>query len=663
MSEIHGSKGAYVAGDWVPIEECAEKYNISGNTSGDCYRKKYSKECESCPRSRSAHSAEKKDGTYDVVVIGAGCIGGAIARELSKTTASVLLLEGADDVTQGATKGNSGIVHAGYDDKPGSVRAKFCWPGNQMFPQLDAELHFGFEKCGSLVVARGKDDEKILNELMERGRENGVKNLRIVQRTELREMEPFINEDATCALFSPDAGNIIPYEYAIALCENAVDNGVELRIRRVVKKITKDPDGIFTIEVGHWEPTEELLTGMSKWKKYLPYLLGILFVANSFHFYEYGQTMLGTLMNVLITLGLTSLFASKSGKDIKPSRFTPSKGTDLDGFTEIEKIRTRYIVNSAGCQSDYIAEMLGDKSFKIKPRMGEYILLHKNQGHKTRHILFPAPHPFLGKGVLVQKTLWGNLILGPTARDTLQKNKKTGEYEINPKVRDEPNDNILSFILGKCKNLVPDLDAAEVIHTFSGARAKNTREDWIIEPCPTEKNVIYAAGIDSPGIAGSPAIAVEVCRLLKQAGAPISEMDPAFNPNRAPIVVPKDGWRGIKAGPVGKYTNPKENVICKCEKVTEAEVIEACRRSLPIDSTQAIRKRTRAGMGHCQGDPDNYGCEARVVEIIARERRMNPKDVGTRPWPASSMLSERFIKEKEKKKFEDLASKNYQGPL
>lgn len=106
--------------------------------------------------------------------------------------------------------------------------------------------------------------------------------------------------------------------------------------------------------------------------------------------------------------------------------------------------------------------------------------LHKDEGHKTRHILFPAPHPFLGKGVLVQKTLWGNLILGPTARDTLKKNESTGEYEIDPKVRDEPRDNILSFILAKCKNLVPEIDARKVIHTFAGARAKNTTGDWYV---------------------------------------------------------------------------------------------------------------------------------------------------------------------------------------
>eukprot|EP00494_Astrolonche_serrata_P027755 UN28019 len=165
--KVHGSNGAYVGGDWVPIEECDKRFNIK-NTSGEAYCKKY---CDRpCPKSQTRHSSKKDDGTYDIVIIGAGCIGACIARELAKTTASILLLEAADDVTQGATKGNSGIVHAGYDDKPGSVRAKYCWPGNQMFPQLDEELHFGYERNGSLVVACGKEEEAILDELMERGR-------------------------------------------------------------------------------------------------------------------------------------------------------------------------------------------------------------------------------------------------------------------------------------------------------------------------------------------------------------------------------------------------------------------------------------------------------------------------------------------------------------
>ena len=211
---IHGSKGLLSAGGFRSKRR--RQVLINNGSGGDC-----SKKCASCPRSRSRRSAAKQDGSYDIAIIGAGCIGSAIARELSKTTASVILLEAADDVTQGATKGNSGIVHAGYDDKPGTVKSKYCWPGNQLFPQLDRELHFGFEKNGSLVVAKGEEDEAILEELMQRGYKNGVKNCRIIGRDELFEKEPYIHPDATAALYSPDAGTITPYEYTIALAENA----------------------------------------------------------------------------------------------------------------------------------------------------------------------------------------------------------------------------------------------------------------------------------------------------------------------------------------------------------------------------------------------------------------------------------------------------------
>ena len=253
VRQVHGDKGAFYGGDWVEMEDCGEVFNIKEGS--DSRWKGPGGKCSACPRSRTRHSAARADGSYDVVIVGAGAVGGAIARELAKTTASVLVLEAADDVTQGATKGNSGIVHAGYDDLPGSVKAKYCWPGNQLFPQLDEELRFGFQRNGSLVIARGPDDEKILEDLMERGRKNGVKNIRIIDQEELRAMEPYINPEATAALFSPDAGTITPYEYTIALCENAADNGVEFRIRREVTKIERDVDGNpgFTVTAIHYE--------------------------------------------------------------------------------------------------------------------------------------------------------------------------------------------------------------------------------------------------------------------------------------------------------------------------------------------------------------------------------------------------------------------------
>lgn len=280
--------------------------------------------------------------------------------------------------------------------------------------------------------------------------------------------------------------------------------------------------------------------------------------------------------------------------------------------------------------------------------MSKFLVSHlRYQGHLANHTIFPCPDPVLGKGVLVQTTLWGNLILGPTARDVHK-----------PEARDMTSAQVQEYILSKCKLLVKSFDPKETIHAFCGARAKSDLGDWIVEPSRQNRNMIHVAGIDSPGLAGSPAIALEVVGLLRAAGL-ATPANTSFNPNREPIITPKDGMKGLKMGPVGKFDSDgintaqmAQNVICKCEKVTELEVVRAVRRSLPIDSSQAIRKRTRAGMGHCQGDPDNYNCEARVRAIIARESGAPVALVGGRPWPATSTLTERWIGEFEKQDLE-----------
>ena len=477
---IHGTEGAFVGGEWIPIEECEQVFN---KPCGACT----SKWGKPAPRSRTRHSSAKEDGSYDIVIIGAGCIGAAIARELAKTTASVLVLEGADDVTQGATKGNSGIVHAGYDDKPGSVRSKFCWPGNQMFPQLDRELHFGFERNGSLVVAKTDEDVAVLHELYERGQKNGVKNLRIIDQEELREREPMIADDCIAALHSPDAGTITPYEFTVALAENAADNGVEFRIRRVVKEIHQKEDGMYEVVAHHWEPSSPSSSALSKKSPYsqFPWQLVTLCGAaaalvaaflppaspwtGSYTTDLVASTFVAGLISSLAAILVipssssssssfsspSSSLASEKTADAHVSTFVPSPGTSLSGPFQEETIRAKYIINCAGCEADKVAAMVGDTSFKILPRYGEYILLDKKEGFRANHVMFPAPHPVLGKGVLVQTTLWGNLILGPTARDMYVKNAETGKYEPSSSVNDTP-DTIMRYILSRVRNLVSE---------------------------------------------------------------------------------------------------------------------------------------------------------------------------------------------------------------
>jgi L-2-hydroxyglutarate oxidase LhgO len=559
-----------------------------------------------------------------------------------------------------------------------------------MFPQLDRELRFGYQKNGSLVVATNKKELEILDELLERGKTNGVQNLRIIQKEELFKLEPALHPDVIAALHAPDAGNVIPYEFAIALAENAVDNGVELRIRREVTGISKKEDGYFQVDMRHWEPKDYVVARKKLRKsidgsetKEISLLSLVLRLCISFpasilaieglirlgyletSFKNDTQMVMTVVAFISSALVLFLPASSSSGrkratvlKDIV-DKCPPPVGVGDDGKVKLadmftggsgsrnvvhgetvglESVKTQYVVNAAGSFSDQIARMIGDDSFYIKPRIGDYILLNRNQGYLTHHTIFPCPDPVLGKGVLVQTTLWGNLILGPTARDMH-----------NPEARDMSNESVQEYILSKCKKLCPYFDPKETIHAFAGARSKSSRGDWIIEPSSKDANFIHVAGIDSPGLAGAPAISLHVVELLKSAGL---KMPPnvTFNPNRAPIITPKSGLSGLKMGPVGKNDSNgldeakmASNVVCKCEKVTELEVVRALHRSLPIDSTQGIRKRTRAGMGHCQGDADNYFCEGRVKAIIARENGTSCDEVGGRPWPATSTLSQRWV--------------------
>ena len=341
--EVHGEGGAYVAGYWEPLADCGSRFNIAGGSNEDTPR---------AVRSATAASAAKPDGTYDVAIIGAGCIGAAVARELAKTQASVMLLESADDVCQGATKGNSGIVHAGFDDTPGTVRAALCWKGNQMFPALDEDLHFGYQLTGSLVVARGQEEEEMLKTLVARGKTNGVKNLRIVGKKELFEMEPNLDSEATAALLSPDAGTLIPYEYTIALAENAADNGVEVRIRRTVESIASPgEDGLFEVSLDHWEPQEyvshELSGGLGN--------------------YYGGDGEGGPWEKFPVLKKQTQQVSLEDMKVGGSGSRRAMQGVSVGK----EKVRARYVVNCAGGASDKVARMVGDESFTIKPRLGE----------------------------------------------------------------------------------------------------------------------------------------------------------------------------------------------------------------------------------------------------------------------------------------------------
>ena len=420
----HGVKGVYYGGEWLDIEDCQGVFDINSShcsAVAECQKK------DRCPRSQSRIRSNRvpADGVYDVLIIGAGCIGAAIARELSRYDLAVLWVECADDVSQGATKGNSGIVHSGYDDEPGTNRAKYCWKGNQMFRQLDRDLRFGYQRNGSLVLAFHEAEVDILHQLLERGRSNGVQRLRIVDREELLSMEPHVNPNVVAALYSPDAGNVIPYEYAIALAENAVDNGVELRIRREVTNIIQQPHNTdtapyFTVTLRHWEP-HDYVNALSSVPSSNPTrdALILLFITVisvcALTILERVDDMKIVVL-LLVTFPLSFLLLRLTNKTKQEQHMSSARsttniaqmakqvepdavGTDgykvqvedmlkggsgwmtsVNGVTvKTEIIKTTYIVNCAGGYADVISRMIGDDSFQIKPRLGDYLLLNRNQ--------------------------------------------------------------------------------------------------------------------------------------------------------------------------------------------------------------------------------------------------------------------------------------------
>ncbi|BBE30756.1 FAD/NAD(P)-binding oxidoreductase [Tepiditoga spiralis] len=448
---------------------------------------------------------------YDFLIIGAGVIGTSIARELSKYNVNTCILEKTDDVSNGASKANSGIVHGGYAAKFGSLKGNLCFLGNQMFKSLNEELNFGYRKTGGLVLAFNANELKELNNLFENGKKFGLKNLKILEKKEILKIEPNINKEVMFALYCPDVGVTSPYEYTIALAENAIENGTELFLNSEVLAIKEYKD--------HFEV-----------------------------------------------------------------------------ITKNKTFKTKYLINAAGVYADKISSMLGINTFKIIPRKGEYILFEKGTGSIVNNVIFQVPTK-KGKGILVTSTYHGNLMIGPNAEEVENKeNTKTSEE-------------MLTYIIETAKKSVPFFDMKKKLKTFSGIRPTPNTGDFIIEE--SKERFINVAGIESPGLTSSPAIAKYVLEILKKSIH--LEKKKNFNPYRKPIIkqktlTPKELKNLINI----KSSN--EKIICRCEQVTEGEILDTLNRNIPIKTVKAIKMRTRAGMGRCQG----AFCKPRVEEVIKK---------------------------------------------
>lgn len=451
----------------------------------------------------------------DVIVIGAGIMGASTAYELAKYNLKTLVLEKENDVSNGTSKANSGIVHAGYDAKEGTLMAKYNVLGNAMYEELCKEIDAPFKRIGSFVLAFSDEDRKHLELLYERGLKNGVPDMKILEKEEVLKMEPNLNNEVVAALYAPTAGVTGPWEVTIKLLENAVLNGAELVTNAKVEKVEKVENGYKVV--------------------------------------------------------------LKDGREYE----------------------AKAIVNAAGLYADDINNMVSNKKIKITPRAGEYYLLDKVQGNLVNRVIFQCPTK-VGKGVLVSPTAHGNLIVGPTA--TLTEDK---DYVGNTLQG-------LDAIRAAATKSVKDINFRDNIKNFNGLRAEADSDDFIIGEVEDAPYFFNIAGTKSPGLTSAPAIGKDVAEMVvEKLGNPAKKTE--IKKNRPQIhfmeLSNEEKAEVIKKDP--RYGR----IICRCENITEGEIVDVIHRMVGAKTVDGIKKRCRPGMGRCQGG----FCGPRVQEILARE--------------------------------------------
>ncbi len=456
---------------------------------------------------------------YDLCIIGAGVVGCALAREMSRFQVRILLAERSDDVGAGATKANTGLVHGAYSSPPGTLKAALCAAGNRLYAALDAQLHFGFRRTGALVLAFSAPQEARLRALCDNGRAAGDEGLELLGAAQARALEGRLGPGVTAALHCPSVGVTSPYELAIALAENAVANGVSLRL---------------------------------------------------------GCEVTGIRRAVPDAGSPAGLVVSASG----------------------EQIPARFVVNAAGVYSDRVAALAGEAGFRIIPRQGQYLLFDRGSGEAVHRVIFQAPST-AGKGVVVTSTYHGNLMIGPNANEVADPEDAGTSLEA------------LQGIVATARLSLPDFDLRRVITTFAGVRPTSDTGDFVIGPGPLP-GFFNAAGIDSPGLTSAPAIAERLRDLLADAGLELKPHQ-GFRPDRPAILVPKS-LAAEEVARLVKADGP-HRLVCRCEQVSEEEILDALHRGIAVRSIEAVKRRTRAGMGRCQGG----FCRPRVAELIERE--------------------------------------------
>lgn len=448
---------------------------------------------------------------YDCIVIGGGIIGCAVLDRLARRNLKVLLLEKQDDVASFSTRANSGIVHAGYDCEPNTLKALFNVKGNALVWRDAQELDVPCLKCGSIVVATKEQYDGILK-LERKAKANGVQ-VEVWDRGKTLAFEPHISDDIEYSLYAPSAGIVSPYQLCIAYADRAILNGAQILLEKEVIAI-ENKDGEYIVNTDDGE------------------------------------------------------YAAK------------------------------YVVNCAGAHGAHINDLAGAEHYDTTYRRGDYFVLDNTERKNVNTVIFQLPTA-LGKGVLVAPTADGNVIYGPTAIDTTDDDDTASSLDSLDLLRRSVPLSYKCPAFNKC------------IRVYSGLRTI-IGHDFVIGESKLKKNFVMAIGICSPGLTSAPAIAEYIDeQIANMSNAPLKDEYVTVMPKHKRLLeLSEDELNSLIKG-----DEAWGRIVCRCEKVTEAEIVEAIHSPLQAYTVDAVKRRTRAGMGRCQGG----FCGPRVMEIISRE--------------------------------------------
>ena len=443
---------------------------------------------------------------HDVIIVGAGVVGCAVARRFALEGASVLVIEKAPDILDGASKGNSAILHTGFDAPPGSLEQRCIAAGYQEFLDIRHKLNLPLLETGALVVAWTAEEEGKLNALMEKARGNGVADIKALTAKQILSIEPELSSGLVAGFHVPREYVIDPWSTPHAYMIQAIANGARLLSRAHV-------------------------TG--------------------------------------------------GNYDGKQWQIETSKGP----------VCARTVINCGGLYGDLVeTKLVGESTFDLRPRKGQFVVFDKPSSKLLTSIILPVPTEKT-KGVVVCRTIFGNVLVGPTAEEQDSREDASVDTET------------LNTLRKKAEDIIPALARCPVSATYAGIRPATQFKEYCIKPLPA-RGYISVNGIRSTGLSAALGIARHVFDLYSEMGHSHSAPDTVNWPS-----VPSIAEHGER-----DWQKPDNGgIVCHCELVTRREIEAALSGPLAAASLEGLKRKTRVTMGRCQG----FYCSAALGEITA----------------------------------------------